>query len=112
MNIIVLNFEVTGIESPVKIIDDNTVLKLQSGTVIIDLLAQSKGSGSSGNCSLTKTGETYTDVNSGVIIIADNLVQKYSKHSSNSYSDNFYNFIYECCVDYNNPTSKLLLNYS
>lgn len=85
-DVLITTATIPGRSAP-KIIPQSTVSMMKSGSVIIDLAADSGG-----NCTLTKPGKTNT--HNGVIIHGPlNLASEMPAHASQMYAKNLFNFM-------------------
>lgn len=85
-DIIITTANIPGRKAPI-LIHAETVEKMKSGAVIVDLAAVTGG-----NCELTENGKTV--VKHGVSLIGDsNLPASMPDHASKLYSNNVYNFL-------------------
>jgi len=86
-DVIITTAQIPGREAP-KLIQKDTVEKMKSGSVIIDLAASSGG-----NCELTKNDETYQH-NNGVLIIGNsNYPSELPSDASKMFGNNLTNFL-------------------
>ena len=85
-DVVITTAAVPGKPAP-RIIDRGTVDKMQPGSVIVDLAAETGG-----NCELTKAGKVVD--HKGIRIVGPkNLSASVPRHASEMYSRNLYNFL-------------------
>lgn len=85
-DVVITTAAVPGKPAP-RIIDHGTVEKMQPGSVIVDLAAETGG-----NCELTKAGKVVD--HKGIRIVGPkNLSASVPRHASEMYSRNLYNFL-------------------
>jgi len=86
-DVIITTAQLRGRKAPV-LVEEETVSKMQPGSVIVDLAASTGG-----NCAVTRNGEVFTHP-SGVIIIGDSsLPSDMPKDASTLFSNNVMNFL-------------------
>ncbi len=91
-DVIICTAQIPGRSAP-KLISEDTINKMRSGSVVVDLAASTGG-----NCAYTKNGETV--IQNGVKIIGDsNLASSIPFDSSKMYGKNLINFFKECLVE-------------
>ena len=85
-DVVITTAAIPGRTAP-RIIDAETVARMQPGSVIVDLAAESGG-----NCALTKAGEVVDS--GGVQVVGPaNLPAALGRHASEMYSKNIFNFL-------------------
>ncbi len=85
-DIVITTAAVPGRKAP-RIISKAAVESMKPGSVIVDLAAESGG-----NCELTRLGETFE--HNGVVIIGPlNIAAQVSRHASEMYARNLFNFL-------------------
>ena len=85
-DVVITTAAIPGRTAP-RIIDAETVGRMQPGSVIVDLAAESGG-----NCALTKPGEVV-DAGGVQVVGPVNLPAAVGRHASEMYSKNLFNFI-------------------
>jgi H+-translocating NAD(P) transhydrogenase subunit alpha len=85
-DVVVTTAAIPGRTAP-RIIDAETVGRMQPGSVIVDLAAESGG-----NCALTSPGEVV-DANGVLVVGPVNLPAAVGRHASEMYSKNILNFL-------------------
>lgn len=86
-DLVVTTAAVPGRPAP-RLIDRGTVERMKPGAVIVDL-----GADGGGNCELTRAGETVVTPGGVTIIGPLNLAATVSRHASEMYARNLYNFL-------------------
>ncbi|MCH8978758.1 MAG: Re/Si-specific NAD(P)(+) transhydrogenase subunit alpha [Armatimonadetes bacterium] len=85
-DVVITTAAVPGRKAP-RIISKSAVESMKPGSVIVDLAAESGG-----NCELTRLGETFE--HNGVVIIGPrNIAAQVSRHASDMYARNLFNFL-------------------
>ena len=85
-DVVITTAAIPGRTAP-RIIDAETVGRMQPGSVIVDLAAESGG-----NCALTKAGEVV-DAGGVQVVGPVNLPAAVGRHASEMYSKNLFNFL-------------------
>jgi H+-translocating NAD(P) transhydrogenase subunit alpha len=85
-DVVITTAAIPGRAAP-RIIDAETVGRMQPGAVIVDLAAESGG-----NCALTKAGEVV-DAGGVQVVGPVNLPAALGRHASEMYSKNLFNFL-------------------
>ena len=85
-DVVITTASIPGRTAP-RIIDAETVGRMQPGSVIVDLAAESGG-----NCALTKAGETV-DAGGVQVVGPVNLPASLGRHASEMYAKNIFNFL-------------------
>ena len=85
-DVVITTAAIPGRTAP-RIIDAETVGRMQPGSVIVDLAAESGG-----NCALTKAGEVV-DAGGVQVVGPVNLPAAVGRHASEMYSKNIFNFL-------------------
>lgn len=92
-DLVITTAAVPGRPAP-KLVDRATVATMKAGAVIVDL-----GAESGGNCELTVAGETVVTPNGVTIIGPVNLAATVSRHASEMYARNLFNFLQPALKD-------------